>query len=92
MSEPQQHRQFTERQGQYLAFIAMYTLVNRQPPAESDIQAFFGVSPPAVHSMVVQLDRLGLIARTPGQARSIHVLVDPDDLPRLRPGSHNPYL
>ena len=27
--------QFTEKQGQYLAYIYHYTKVNRQPPAES---------------------------------------------------------
>jgi hypothetical protein len=33
---------FTETQGQYLAFIYYYALVNRRPPAEADIQSFFG--------------------------------------------------
>lgn len=28
---------FTEKQGQYFAFIYMYTLVNGQPPAEADM-------------------------------------------------------
>lgn len=31
--------QFTEKQGQYLAFIYTYALVNRRPPAEADMQA-----------------------------------------------------
>ena len=29
---------FTEKQGQYLAFIHMYTKLNRRPPAEADMQ------------------------------------------------------
>jgi hypothetical protein len=32
---------FTPRQGQYLAFIHAYTLVNGRPPAQADIQRFF---------------------------------------------------
>jgi len=38
---------FTDKQGQYLAFIYMYTLINRQPPAEADVQQFFRVTPPS---------------------------------------------
>lgn len=76
---------FTEKQGQYLAFIYTYALVNGRPPAEADIQAFFGVTPPSVHNMVLELERRGLVRRIPRQARSLTVLVDPDDLPRLRP-------
>ena len=47
---------FTETQGQYLAFIYYYCLVNRRPPAEADIQAFFNVTPPTAHRMVVELE------------------------------------
>ena len=75
---------FTEIQGQYLAFIHAYSLVMGQPPAEADMQRFFGVTPPSVHNMVNTLERLGLITRTPRQARSIAVLVPEDELPRLR--------
>ena len=76
---------FTEKQGQYLAFIYTYVLLNRQPPAEADFQRFFRVTPPSVHQMIVQLERLGLIRRTPRQARSIELLVPEDELPRLQP-------
>ena len=67
---------FTERQGQYLAFIDAYTRVNGRPPAEADLQRHFGVSAPSVHRMVVTLERAGLIRRQSGVARSIEVLVD----------------
>src|SRR3954449_2619824 len=50
---------FTDRQGQYLAFIDAYTRVHGRPPAESDMQHRFGVSPPSVHQMVLTLERLG---------------------------------
>jgi hypothetical protein len=56
---------FTELQGQYLAFIHAYALVNGRPPAEADMQRFFNVTPPSVHNMVKTLERLGLITRAP---------------------------
>jgi DNA-binding MarR family transcriptional regulator len=76
---------FTERQGQYLAFIATYTLLNRRPPAEADFQRFFQVTPPAVHQMIVELEKRGLISRIPGQPRTIKVALPDDELPRLQP-------
>ena len=78
---------FTETQGQYLAFIYYYCLVNRRPPAEADIQAFFRVTPPTAHRMVIELERRGLINRVPRQARSIAVCVPDEEIPRLRPQS-----
>jgi Mn-dependent DtxR family transcriptional regulator len=77
------HR-FTETQGQYLAFIDAYTRVHGRPPAETDMQRHFGVSPPAVHQMVLTLERASLIRRQPGMARSITVLVPTEHLPLLR--------
>ncbi len=62
---------FTDRQGQYLAFIDAYTRVNGRPLAETDMQRHFRVSPPSVHQMVLTLERAGLIRREPGVARSI---------------------
>jgi len=75
---------FTELQGQYLAFIYAYSTIHRRPPAEADMQRFFEVTPPSVHRMVKQLESKGLIRRTPRMARSIELLVAPDDLPVLR--------
>jgi DNA-binding MarR family transcriptional regulator len=74
---------FTERQGQYLAFIYTYSHMFRRPPAETDMQRHFQVSPPSVHQMIVTLERNGLIRRQPGVARSIQVMVPPQDLPIL---------
>jgi Mn-dependent DtxR family transcriptional regulator len=85
MSSASGTARFTEKQGQYLAFIYTYVLLNRQPPAEADFQRFFCVTPPSVHQMIMQLERLGLIRRTPRQARSIELLVPEDQLPRLQP-------
>ena len=75
---------FTAKQGQYLAFIYAYTQVMGRPPAESDLQRHFRVTPPSVHQMVLTLERQGLIRRRPGVARSIAVLIDPKDLPVLQ--------
>jgi Mn-dependent DtxR family transcriptional regulator len=75
---------WTDLQGQYLAFIQAYTKVNRRPPAEVDMQRFFEVTPPSVHRMVRELEAKGFIRRTPRTARSIELLVSPDDLPVLR--------
>ena len=74
---------FTALQGQYLAFIHAYTKVNGRAPAQAELQRYFGVSPPTVHQMVLTLERRGLIERTPGQARSLRVLLDPKSLPML---------
>src|SRR3546814_14275051 len=79
---------FTDKQGQYLAFIDAYTRVNGRPPAEADMQRHFRVSPPSVHQMVLTHERTGLIRRQTGQARSIQVPVDPQHLPVLRPPQH----
>ena len=76
------HR-FTERQGHYLAFIYVYRRMFHQPPAEADMQRHFRVTPPTVHQMVLGLERDGLISRQPGVARSIDILVPPQDLPIL---------
>lgn len=78
-------RRFTEKQGQYLAFIHTYTLLHRRPPAEADFQRFFQVTPPTVHQMIIQLERLGLISRVPGRARTIAVTLPDDEVPPLQP-------
>ena len=75
---------FTDKQGQYLAFIYAYTRIHGRSPAEADLQHHFRVSPPSVHQMVLTLERNGLIRRRPGVARSIEVLIAPELLPILR--------
>jgi hypothetical protein len=75
---------FTLKQGQYLAFIHAYTQLNGRAPAEADFQRFFRVTPPSVHQMILTLERVGLIRRKLGIARSIQLLVDPEALPALQ--------
>ena len=74
---------FTDKQGQYLAYIYNYTVMNGRPPAEADLQRFFQTTPPPIHQMILKLEKKGLISRLPGQARSIKLLVDPNEIPRL---------
>ena len=74
---------YTPRQGQYLAFIYYYNKIHGIPPAEIDMQRYFKVSPPSIHQMVVTLEKKGLIKKIPGQARSISLLVQREELPDL---------
>jgi len=74
---------YTEKQGQYLAFIYYYTKIHGVAPAEAEMQRYFGVTPPAVHQMVLSLERKGLIERRVGVTRSIKVLLARDQLPDL---------
>jgi DNA-binding MarR family transcriptional regulator len=82
-ARPTGSHRFTQKQGQYLAFIYVYAHMFHQPPAEADMQQHFRVTPPSVHQMVLALERDGLISRQPGVARSIVILVPPDELPIL---------
>jgi len=81
---------FTAKQGQYLAFIWAYSQINRRAPAEADFQRYFEVTAPSVHQMLKTLDQLGLIDKQPGVARSIKLLVTPQELPIL--GSDQPVI
>jgi len=81
---PSQGPAFTSKQGQYLAFIYAYTRILGRPPAEADMQRYFQVTPPTVHQMVLKLEKEALIRRQPGVARTIEILVDPEQLPTLK--------
>ncbi len=75
---------FTNKQGQYLAFIYAYTEINGRPPSEVDMQRYFRVSPPTVHQMVKKLHASGMVDRTPRKARTLEIQIDPSKLPLLR--------
>jgi hypothetical protein len=74
---------YTYKQGQYLAYIFLYTKLHGRPPAELDIQERFRVSAPSVHQMILTLEARGLISRIPWTPRSIQVLVPREELPDL---------
>jgi len=66
----------TQRQQDYLAFIAKYIARFGRPPAESDIERHFLVSAPSVNQMMQTLERRGFIKRQPGVPRSTKLCVD----------------
>ncbi len=76
-------KNYTDKQGQYLAFIYYYTKLNGRSPAEADMQHYFRVTPPTVHQMVLTLETNGFIERVPGQGRSIRLLMPREELPDL---------
>ena len=69
---------------QFLAYIYQYSVLNGCAPAEADMQRFFKITPPSVHSMVLMLERRGFIDRIPGQARSLALNYPPEQLPPLK--------
>ncbi|HTV39214.1 MAG TPA: hypothetical protein VMF08_01455 [Candidatus Sulfotelmatobacter sp.] len=75
---------YTPRQGQFLAFIHHYTVLHGRAPAEADMVQFFKVTPPSVHQMILTLERRGFICRTPGEARSVRIILPPENLPQLQ--------
>ena len=82
---PRQPAGFTDRHGQYRAFIHAYTKINGRPPAEADMRTYFRVTPPPVRQMVLNPHQARPVERIPGKARSIRVLDDPEHehLPEL---------
>jgi hypothetical protein len=75
---------FTPTQGRYLAFIHAYTEGFGLSPAESEIAAAIGVSPPSVNQMMKTLEKKTLIRRQPGVPRSIEILLAPETIPNWK--------
>jgi DNA-binding MarR family transcriptional regulator len=61
----------------------MYSKLYKRPPAETDLQRHFRVTPPSVHQMILTLETRGLISRVPWTPRSIEVLLPKEELPDL---------
>lgn len=76
--------EYTPIQGQYLAFTHYYTKLHGRAPAEADLEKYFKVAYSSVHQMVITLEKKGLIARIPGEARSIRLLLPREELPDLK--------
>jgi DNA-binding MarR family transcriptional regulator len=75
---------FTEKQGQYLAFIYNYSKIHGRAPAEADLERYFRVTPPTIHQMVLKLEEKGFITRIAGQPRSIRLLIPTEEVPMLK--------
>jgi len=84
MSINKEEISYTEKQGQYLAFIFYYTKINGMPPAQIDLQRYFAVTPPTIHQMILQLEKKGLISRIPNAPRSLKLCIPEEQLPRLK--------
>ncbi|MEN9361035.1 MAG: hypothetical protein RL095_2570 [Verrucomicrobiota bacterium] len=65
------------RQLDYLRFLHRYIELHRRPPSESEIVYHMRVTAPSAHDMIIKLEELGYIERTPGAARSIRLLIAP---------------
>ena len=78
------NKKYTEKQGQYLAFIHFYIKINGVPPAHADLQQYFKVTPPTVNQMLITLEKKSLIQRQPKTARSIKILIPVEQLPVLK--------
>lgn len=83
MSIPNNEKIYTQKQGQYLAFIFYYTKINGHPPAQADFQIYFGVSSATVHQMILQLEKKKLILRQPNTPRSITITLPRESIPEL---------
>ena len=75
-AQPAAPKSPTQRQSEYLAFIAKYIERWGRAPAESDIERHFMVSAPTVNQMVRTLERRGFITRQPGVYRSIRICIE----------------
>ena len=73
----------TRKQGQLVAYVYYYTKVHRIPPSENEITAFLGVYGPSAHQMILRLEAAGVLARIPGQPRTIRILLTRQEIPDL---------
>ena len=76
-------RRLSPKRGQLLAYVYWYTKVHRIPPSENEIADFLGVRGPSAHRMILDLEAAGYLSRTPGQPRTIRVLLPREELPEL---------
>jgi SOS-response transcriptional repressor LexA len=68
----------TARQREYLSFIRTFTDRWGIPPSFEEIARHFKTTTPSVNGMVKTLEARGFLARIPGAARTLRVLV-PDE-------------
>ena len=83
MTAPVGRRRPTRKQGQLLAYVYWYTKVHRIPPSENEVAEFLAIRGPSAHRMIVTLAEKGFLARTPGEPRTLRVLLPREELPDL---------
>ena len=74
---------FTEKQGQYLAFIHKFIKSKGHSPNISDFEQHFCVGSTSVYRILAKLEDQGFIKRNTQKPRSIELLVPEDKLPDL---------
>jgi hypothetical protein len=77
---PTSRSQPTARQREYLSFIKAFTERWSVPPSFEEIGRHFLTTAPSVNNMIKTLEARGFLARVPGAARRLRVLVSDDDL------------
>jgi len=75
---------FTEKQGQYLAFIHKFIKSKGHSPSVSDFGQHFCVGSTSVYRILSKLEEKGLIKRNSQKSLSIDLLVSEDKLPDLK--------
>jgi hypothetical protein len=80
----------TARQAEYLAFIRAFTKRWGIPPSFEDIGRHFMTSAPSVNGMVKTLEARGFLARIPGAARTLRVLLPEDGAEAKLPAAAGP--
>jgi ribosomal protein L25 (general stress protein Ctc) len=73
----------TRALGQLVAYVYWYTKVHRVPPAENEIANFLGIRGPSAHLMILRLESKAILSRRPGEARTIKILLDREEIPDL---------
>ena len=76
----------TPTQARYLAFIQKYVDQHGIAPSEMEMARVMCVMPPSVNQMMKSLEKLGFIARSPGVARSIRILLPDELIPKWKRG------
>jgi DNA-binding MarR family transcriptional regulator len=76
-------RELTHTQGRYLAYIHFDTRIHQRPSSENEIAGIFSVRGPSAHRILFQLEGRGYLSRTPGQPRTLKVLLPRESLPDL---------
>jgi len=72
------HVPLTSVQKRYLRFIDRYAQVHGVAPSFADIEHALCVTSPSAHRMVLALEKRGALARVPGRARSLQLLLPPE--------------
>lgn len=72
---------YTQKQGEYLAFIQQYSDIRGFPPSYAEMEHYFRVTAPSVNQMLKNLEKKGLIEKQKGKPRSIKVTLPASQLP-----------